>query len=98
MATILEFQRSGSAPRDARAEAGGAAQAGAEIIIFPGVRYERWDDAPAGDDAGPAHDDFVSVDEQPKTRRRAAASGRSATAARKKPRTERKRDVLEIPD
>jgi len=98
MATILEFQRSGIAPRDATSNSGEAAQAGAEIIIFPGVRYERWEDTPPGEDAGIGLDDDDVLDASPKTRRRATASGRSATAARKKPRAERKRDILEIPD
>ena len=44
MATILEFPLERAAARnkcDHEADAGGCA----EIIIFPGVRIERWDEA-----------------------------------------------------
>lgn len=46
MATILEFK---SAPRPAAASAFAAIQAGisAEIVFFPGVRYERHEDGEA---------------------------------------------------
>lgn len=40
MATILEFrQRSGSRSHVLQ-------ETPAEIVLFPGIRYERWDDAP----------------------------------------------------
>lgn len=42
MATILTF-----VPRPDRPPASGRAGDGADIIIFPGVRYERLDDTPA---------------------------------------------------
>jgi hypothetical protein len=42
MATILTF-RPGELRRDARDL--GSAAASAEVIVFPGVRYERWDEA-----------------------------------------------------
>lgn len=42
MADILDFRPPGT--RSARRTIG----ASAEIVIFPGVRYERWDDAPSG--------------------------------------------------
>ena len=41
MAMILDFRS-----RNARTEARGSAEAGAEIIIFPGVRRERQTDPP----------------------------------------------------
>ena len=46
MATILEFRPQG---RDAglTAMGGGRASASAEIVFFPGVRYERWSAQPA---------------------------------------------------
>lgn len=91
MATILEFARSSAAPRDQQTSS--MIEGGAEIIIFPGVRYERWEEpASATDEA-----DAMDVDDTPKPRRR-SGSGRTVTAARKKPRAERKRDILEIPD
>lgn len=42
MATILDFRPSGSR---SGAENAGAARAPCEIVIFPGVRYERWEAA-----------------------------------------------------
>jgi len=42
MAKILAF-RPGEMRRDASALASDGASA--EVIVFPGVRYERWDDA-----------------------------------------------------
>jgi hypothetical protein len=43
MAVILEFR--GLVPRSASASFDAASRAGAEIVLFPGVRYERWEDA-----------------------------------------------------
>ncbi len=47
MATILEFRTSfdESAPRPRRRKARSA-----EIVIFPGIRYERWNDGEAAPD------------------------------------------------
>lgn len=43
MATILEFRaQSFRSPLSASRQAG----AGAEIVLFPGVRYERWVEEP----------------------------------------------------
>jgi hypothetical protein len=42
MATILTF-RPGEMRRDARGL--GSAATSAEVIVFPGVRYERWNEA-----------------------------------------------------
>jgi hypothetical protein len=42
MATILTF-RPGEMRRDASGL--GSAATSAEVIVFPGVRYERWDEA-----------------------------------------------------
>ena len=44
MATILEFRAHQS--RSSSAAGRLAAGAGAEIVFFPGVRYERWSDEP----------------------------------------------------
>ena len=43
MATILAF----SAAKSSRSTAANSARAGAEIVIFPGVRFERMSDAPS---------------------------------------------------
>ena len=42
MAVILEFK--GTVLRSASPAFEAASRAGAEIVLFPGVRYERWDD------------------------------------------------------
>lgn len=44
MAMILEFPEM-QVP--ARRRTTRRAQSSAEVILFPGVRYERWEDAPA---------------------------------------------------
>ena len=44
MATILDFPEM-QVP--ARRRTSRRAQSSAEVILFPGVRYERWEDAPA---------------------------------------------------
>lgn len=41
MATILTFRPAALERDDSTAHA----KASAEVIVFPGVRYERWDDA-----------------------------------------------------
>ena len=43
MADIVHFKPTDSSAQPAPARAG---HAGCEIILFPGVRYERWADAP----------------------------------------------------
>jgi hypothetical protein len=43
MATILEFPEMKPAPQPRKARRG---RTSAEIVIFPGVRYERWADEP----------------------------------------------------
>jgi len=43
MADILEFRVTEKRSRKAQ----GRRRRGAEIVIFPGVRYERWDAAPS---------------------------------------------------
>ncbi len=48
MAQILTF-RSAEMRRDEGAEHGAAATA--EVIVFPGVRYEHWDEAGARSEA-----------------------------------------------
>jgi len=48
MAMILDFPEMHVAPRRRPAR---RSRPTAEIILFPGVRYERWDEAPAGSDA-----------------------------------------------
>ncbi len=45
MATILDFPQTGGAS-DARPRAPKQCGTSAEIVLFPGVRYERWEDAP----------------------------------------------------
>jgi hypothetical protein len=44
MATILDFPETQVPARRRPVRRG---KSSAEIILFPGVRYERWDDAPA---------------------------------------------------
>ena len=44
MATILPFRASSEKPRKVR---GRRRRRSAEIIIFPGIRYERWADTHA---------------------------------------------------
>ena len=44
MATIFEFRTSAPA-RSSVSNARGALGSTAEIVFFPGVRYERWEDA-----------------------------------------------------
>ena len=44
MATIVEFRTSAPARRSA-SNARGASGSTAEIVFFPGVRYERWEEA-----------------------------------------------------
>lgn len=47
MATILEFQRTGRKPKtDAL---GARTRRDCEVVLFPGVRYERWGNASAYD-------------------------------------------------
>lgn len=54
MATILEFQRG---TRKAKADGAAGARRDGEVVLFPGVRYERWSDAPARErGAGRRHD------------------------------------------
>ncbi len=56
MSNILEFR----VPHHAKPLSHGTAAAvqAAEVVIFPGIRYERWDEAPASrpspDDEAPA--------------------------------------------
>ena len=51
MATILEFPQSDSSSRGSASHCGSAT---CEIIIFPGIRYERWEDhAPQPEEAAP---------------------------------------------
>lgn len=45
MATILDFPPAGG--RTGQRVKGPARPASGEIVIFPGVRYERWESAPA---------------------------------------------------
>lgn len=51
MASILEFKPAafGSRQEAERNEAAGSA----DIVLFPGVRYERWTEAPSESDAPP---------------------------------------------
>ena len=43
MATIVKFKPAGGGSRDATTA---AVKAQCEIILFPGVRYERWETTP----------------------------------------------------
>ena len=45
MATILEFRPSGRTPPAALSKAAHAGSA--ELVLFPGVRYDRWLERPA---------------------------------------------------
>jgi hypothetical protein len=45
MATILDFRSAAERPRGRHGRVRSASSA--EVVLFPGVRYERWDDAPA---------------------------------------------------
>lgn len=51
MATILDFHVCGA--RRPRTESGETEKRGAEIVFFPGIRYERWEEA-APEEAPPA--------------------------------------------
>lgn len=51
MASILEFRRPELRSGTARSSAGGGASA--DIVLFPGVRYERWDDEAAASASAP---------------------------------------------
>lgn len=54
MSNILEFRvPQFSKPPSHRA---GAVPQAAEVVIFPGIRYERWDEVPAA--SSPAPDDL----------------------------------------
>lgn len=44
MATILDFPEMQAPPRRRKARRN---QHSGEIVFFPGIRYERWTDAPA---------------------------------------------------
>lgn len=46
MATILPFRTLSEKPSKARGRSRRRRRS-AEIVIFPGIRYERWKDAPA---------------------------------------------------
>jgi hypothetical protein len=46
MATILDFPQGGTDPDGTRARAGRSHGDTAEIVLFPGVRYERWEEPP----------------------------------------------------
>ena len=50
MAMILEFRRT---ERPAKPESVDGEQASAEIVIFPGVRYEYWGEAERGNESEP---------------------------------------------
>ena len=47
-ATILDFPEMQAPPRTRKERRGVTS---AEIVLFPGVRYERWENAPAKHDA-----------------------------------------------
>ena len=46
MALIIELNRDVDTSSDAHVELTGNSGRGAEVIIFPGVRYERWGQQP----------------------------------------------------
>ncbi|MEZ5816287.1 MAG: hypothetical protein R3D44_04315 [Hyphomicrobiaceae bacterium] len=61
MATILEFRASDAGTKRSRHRSGGSA----EIVIFPGIRYERWLERDGSQDArsaGPVRDVLKLVD------------------------------------
>lgn len=93
MATILKFEMPESLQRSERP----FAEHGAEIIIFPGVRYERWAEQ---SEMTPGHCER-SLTEPPNRPSRVDTPRRSRTgtaAAPKRSRQPRKRDVLELAD
>jgi hypothetical protein len=51
MASILEFRKSAFRFRPLNDKSG--ASATAEIVLFPGVRYERWSEEPPQDKPAP---------------------------------------------
>lgn len=54
MATILEFQRN---VRKAKSDVVAArARRDCEVVLFPGIRYERWGEAPPSRGASHGHD------------------------------------------
>ena len=61
MATILEFRASTEQPKPARSR---RKRRSAEIVIFPGVRYERWSVQPeaSAPAAGTPRDMLALVD------------------------------------
>ncbi|MFM9938035.1 MAG: hypothetical protein ACKVP7_00900 [Hyphomicrobiaceae bacterium] len=48
MADILEFRVKSTPTAPPRSK---RRRKAAEIVIFPGIRYERWEDAPSSDSA-----------------------------------------------
>ena len=42
MAMIIRLDRIGDSSQDVAVTEGGSRQRDAEVILFPGVRYERW--------------------------------------------------------
>jgi hypothetical protein len=46
MATILEFRQLGARAASLSSHGAERAAAPAEIVLFPGIRYERWEEAP----------------------------------------------------
>ena len=57
-ATILEFPEMQAPPRARKARRD---RSSAEIVIFPGVRYERWADQPAKHDAARVERDRLQL-------------------------------------
>jgi hypothetical protein len=64
MATILEFRGSERAPASRGADPRG--RKSAEVVIFPGVRFERWDrptaDPACGKSASKLRRDLLEID------------------------------------
>lgn len=59
MATILEFQRS---QRKVKPDGALRARRDCEVVLFPGIRYERWADAPSTDRQPGRYHDHLDLD------------------------------------
>lgn len=60
MATILEFQASERKPKEQPMRL--RMRRDCEVVMFPGIRYERWGDGPSRDSNGRRHDRHDRLD------------------------------------